>query len=349
MKIEIRERVPKYIEILAPIVAVLFSFILGSILILSIGANPITTYGKLLFGAFRSSYSISEVVVKTTPLLLCGLAVMPALKVKFWNIGVEGQFCMGAWAAGGVALLFGHLPANVLLPLLMFVGFIAGILWGLIPTILKVGLKVNEIITTLLMNYIAALWLNYHVYGSWKGRDGFPYTEIFNKSAFLPNLFGQRAHIGIFFGIIMALIFHFLFEYTKFGYKIRVTGENPEAARYAGINVGFITIVVMSLSGGIAGLAGMAEISGIHHRLHPNILLGYGYTGIIIAWLSKNNLIAVILVSALFGILAVGGDIIQIHQIPSAIVKILQGLIFFSVLAADTVMKYRVKREKSNA
>ena len=223
MKIEIRERVPKYIEILAPIAAVLFSFILGSILILSIGANPITTYGKLLFGAFGSNYNISEIVVKTTPLLLCGLAVMSALKVKFWNIGVEGQFCMGAWATGGVALFLGHLPASILLPLLIFVGFIAGTFWGLIPTILKVGLKVNEIITTLLMNYIAGLWLNYYVYGSWKGRDGFPYTEIFSKSASLPNLFGQRAHIGIFFGIIIALVFHFLFEYTKFGYKIRIS------------------------------------------------------------------------------------------------------------------------------
>ncbi|MFQ6040999.1 MAG: ABC transporter permease [Candidatus Poribacteria bacterium] len=345
MKLELREQTPKYIEILAPIVAVLFSFVLGSILILSIGANPIATYGKLLFGSFRSAYSISEVIVKTTPLLLCGLAVMSALKVKFWNIGVEGQFCMGAWAAGGVALSLGHFPAVVLLPLLIFVGFIAGTLWGFIPTVLKVGLKVNEIITTLLMNYIAALWLNYHVYGSWKGRDGFPYTEIFSASASLPNLFGQRAHIGIFFGIIIAIIFQFFFEYTKFGYKIRITGENPKAARYAGMNVGFITIVVMSLSGGIAGLAGMVEVTGIHHRLHPNILLGYGYTGIIIAWLSKNNLLAVILVSALFGILAVGGDIIQIHRIPSAIVKILQGLIFFSVLAFDTVMRYRVKRD----
>jgi simple sugar transport system permease protein len=204
---------------------------------------------------------------------------------------------------------------------------------------------VNEIITTLLMNYIAALWLNYYVYGSWKGHDGFPYTEIFSESALLPNLFGQRAHIGIFFGIVMAVVFQFIFEYTKFGYKIRITGENPEAARYAGFNVGFITIIVMSLSGGIGGFAGMVEVTGIHQRLHPNILLGYGYTGIIIAWLSQNSLLAVILISALFGILAVGGDIIQIHQIPSAMVKILQGLIFFSVLASDTVMRYRVKRD----
>lgn len=343
MKLEIRGSVPKSIQILAPVVAILFSFALSSILIVSIGANPMVTYSKLLFGAFRSRYWLSELILKITPLLLCSLAVMAGLKVKFWNIGVEGQFCMGAWAAGGIALYWGRLPAYVLLPLLMGAGFAAGSLWGLIPALLKIGLKVNEIITTLLMNYIAALWLDYFVYGSWRPADGFPYTKVFHESASLPTLFHQRAHIGIFFGITIAIAFYFLFEKTIFGYKVKVIGENLKAAQYAGINVKYIIFVVMLFGGGLAGLAGMSEVSGVHHRLYPssNILLGYGYTGIIIAWLGKNHSLGVFVFSVFLGILAVGGDIIQVYQVPRAIVQILQGLIFFSVLASDTVMRYK--------
>jgi len=325
------------------IAPLLFSFGLCSILLLAVGANPLTVYFKLIFGTFKNRYWISELILKITPLLLCSLAVTLALKVKFWNIGVEGQFCMGAWAAGGIALTFGGFPKYVLLPLIVIVGFLAGSLWGAIPAVLKIKLKVNEIITTLLMNYIAALWLNHFVYGRWKGRDGFPYTETFNDSASLPALLGQRAHIGIFFGIALAIALYFIFERTRFGYKAKVVGENVEAASYGGINVSLVTLAVVLLSGGIAGIAGMSDVSGIHHRLHPNILLGYGYTGIIIAWLSKNNPLRVLVVSILFAILAVGGDIIQVYQVPNAIVRILQGSIFLSVLAADSIGN-RVKR-----
>ena len=339
MNADIAERPHRTLQILAPIGAVLLSFSLCSILLLAIGANPITVYISLLFGPFKSLYWVSELILKITPLLLCSLAVTLALKVRFWNIGVEGQFCMGAWAAGGIALTFGGLPRYILLPLMVVSGFASGSLWGAIPAVLKLKLKVNEIITTLLMNYIAALWLNHFVYGRWKGRDGFPYTRVFGKSASLPGLLGQRAHVGIFFGIAAAIALYLIFGRTRFGYKAKVVGENTEAARYGGIGVGFVTLTVVLLSGGIAGLAGMSDVSGIHHRLHPNILIGYGYTGIIIAWLAKNNPLRVLVVSVLFGILAVGGDIIQVYQVPNAIVRILQGLIFLSVLAVDSIAR----------
>lgn len=317
---------------------IFLSFSLCSILLLAVGANPLDIYFRLLFGTFRSRYWISELILKVTPLLLCSLAVTLALKVKFWNIGVEGQFCMGAWAAGGIAITFGSLPGYVLLPLMVVMGFVSGSLWGAIPAVLKVKLRVNEIIITLLMNYVAALWLNHFVYGRWKGRDGFPYTDKFSGSAYLPTLFGQRAHIGIFFGIAAAVMLYFVFGRTRFGYKARVVGENVKAAQYGGINTGSVTLAVVLLSGGIAGIAGMSDVAGIHHRLNPNILLGYGYTGIIIAWLSRNNPLSVLVVSILFGILSVGGDIIQVRQVPNAIVRILQGTIFLSVLAADGIM-----------
>lgn len=313
----------------------MLSFCLCSILLLAIGTNPVFIYGKLLFGAFKSHYWISELILKITPLLLCSLAVAIALKANFWNIGVEGQFCIGAWAAGGIALAFPNLPKYLLLPLMMIGGIAGGSFWVAIPTVLKTRLKVNEIITTLLMNYIAEQWLYHFVYGRWKGNDGFPYTENFSDSGSMPTIFGQRAHIGIFFGIIISIALYFVLRRTRFGYKVKVVGENAKAAEYGGINVKRIIMIVMLLSGGIAGLAGMSDVAGIHHRLNPNILLGYGYTGIIIAWLSKNNPLRVLIASILFGILTIGGDIIQVYQVPNAIVKILQGIIFLSILAAE--------------
>jgi ABC-type uncharacterized transport system permease subunit len=345
MSREVAEKHSRTLQIFAPIGAVIFSFILCSILLLAVGANPVTVYAELLFGPFTSLYWISELILKVTPLLLCSLAVTLALKVRFWNIGAEGQFCIGACAATGIALTLGGLPKYILLPLMMLGGFAGGSLWGAIPSVLKVKLRVNEIITTLLMNYIAAQWLNHLVYGRWRGSDGFPYTEVFKRSAFLPNLF-EGAHIGIFFGIAISVSLFFVFGRTRFGYKAKVVGENTRAARYGGINVGVVTFVVVMLSGGIAGLAGMSDVSGMHHRLNPNILLGYGYTGIIIAWLSRNNPLWVLVVSMLFGILAVGGDIIKVYQVPNAIVKTLQGAIFLSVLAADGIVQ-RVNRPKT--
>jgi len=306
-------------------------------LLLAVGVNPLPIYARLLFGAFENRYWVSELILKITPLLLCSLAVTLALRVKFWNIGVEGQFCMGAWTAGGLAIAFGWLPKYLLLPLMALGGIVGGSLWGAIPAVLKVKLKVNEIITTLLMNYIAEQWLYHFIYGKWKGSDGFPYTNNFSEAAYLPALFGQRAHVGIFFGVIISVVLYFVFKKTRFGYRIKVVGENIKAARYGGINVGLVTLTVMLLSGGVAGLAGMSDVAGIHHRLNPNILTGYGYTGIIIAWLSKSNPLQVLIASFLFGILIVGGDIVQVYQVPNAIVRILQGTIFLSVLAAESI------------
>ncbi|MBM3212766.1 ABC transporter permease [Candidatus Poribacteria bacterium] len=322
---------------------ILFSFGLCSILFLIVGASPIFVYIKLLFGAFESPYWFSELILKITPLLLCSLAVMTALKVNFWNIGVEGQFCIGAWAAGGTAMALGWMPGYFLLPILALSGFICGILWISLPVIMKLRLKVNEIITTLLMNYIGILWLNHFIYGKWKGSDGFPYTKTFSNNASLPGIFGQRAHIGIFFGLVLVAGLYFMFGKTRFGYKSRVVGENAKAGLYGGINIIGVVLINALISGGLAGFAGMVDITGIHHRLHPNIILGYGYTALIITWLAKNNPIHILVVSVLFGILAVGGDMIQVYQVPNAIVKILQGVIFLSILTAEGLYnKFRI-------
>jgi simple sugar transport system permease protein len=303
----------------------------------------------MFLGAFGSKYSLSETMVKAIPLMLCGLGVSIAFRMLFWNIGAEGQLAVGGIAAAGVAL-FGaeRLPAAVLLPAMLVAGFAAGALWGLVPALLKAFIRVNEIITTLMMNYIAILWVEYLFYGPWKDPAGygFPGTAQFPETAWLPRLPGTRLHLGLAFAIVAAIFIWLVLGRTKWGYEIRVIGENPRAATYAGISLMRNIILVMVLSGGLAGLAGMAEVSGIAHRLQKGLTVGYGYTAIIVAWLGKLNPWGVLLVAILLAGLLVGGDQIQITmQLPAAVALILQGAILFFMLGGELFTRYRLRLE----
>jgi ABC-type uncharacterized transport system permease subunit len=227
-------------------------------------------------------------------------------------------------------------------------GFVGGALWGLVPALLKAFIRVNEIITTLMMNYIAILWVEYLFYGPWKDPAGygFPGTAQFPEAAWLPRLPGTRLHLGLAFGIVAAIFIWLVLGRTKWGYEIRVIGENPRAATYAGISLMRNIILVMVLSGGLAGLAGMAEVSGIAHRLQKGLTVGYGYTAIIVAWLGKLNPWGVLLVAILLAGLLVGGDQIQITmQLPAAVALILQGAILFFMLGGELFTRYRLRWE----
>ena len=204
----------------------------------------------------------------------------------------------------------------------------------------------NEIITTLMLNYVAILWVDYLVYGPWRDPAGFnfPLTAVFSDAAILPTLGDSRIHAGLFFGLAVAVMLYLIIYHTRWGYEIRVTGENPGAARYAGMNTTRNIMLVMLLSGAFCGLAGMAEVSGIAHRLQHGLSPGYGYTAIIIAWLSRLNPFAVILVAFLFAGLQVGGYIVQTSGIPSSMVYMLQGLLLFFVLGGELLTGYRLTR-----
>jgi len=227
-------------------------------------------------------------------------------------------------------------------------GFICGALWGFVPGYLKAKLNVNEIITTLMMNYIATSWVLFWVFGAWS-EAGFQMSPQFPKNAWLPRLLdyasqiralrGMTLHLGILFGLVAAVFVWFLINRSRWGYEIRLIGDNPRAAHYAGVNIVRNTVLVMMLSGGLAGLAGMAEVTGVVHRLQGAISPGYGFTGIIIAWLAKLNPFAVVLVSVLFGGLIQAGREIQ----PSGVPRMLQGIILFCVIASDVFLKYRVR------
>jgi simple sugar transport system permease protein len=231
---------------------------------------------------------------------------------------------------------------------MMLAAIIAGALWGAIPGILKARLNVNEIISTLMMNYIAISWINFFIFAVWT-EGGFQMTPKFPQNAWLPRLLdyaenvpafrGLTSHLGLLLGVIAAVIIWLIVYRSRWGYEIRLIGDNPRAAQYAGINIYRNTILVMMLSGALAGLGGMSEVSGVVHRLQTSpIAAGYGFTGIIVAWLSKLNPLAAILVSLLFGALLLAGREIQ----PSGVPKMIQGVILVCLIASDFLMRYRI-------
>jgi simple sugar transport system permease protein len=231
----------------------------------------------------------------------------------------------------------------------IFAIIFSGIL-GMIAGVLRALLNVNEILVTLMLNYISILLVFFFVYGPWKGKDNFPYTEYFPDFTFMPTLFSSRLHIGIFVTLIIGIILYLILKKTIWGYQIRIVGESKEAAKYAGIPVRRNIILVLTISGIIAGLGGVFEVSGLQHRLQPSISQGYGFTGIIVAWLAKNNMMFVLIVSFFIAGLFVAGEELQmIYKMPASIVKVFQGIILLCVLGGDIFIENKLIWEKSNA
>lgn len=328
------------------IVSVVLALAVCAIFIGANGMNPLTVYQKMLMGAFGTSFGITETLVKAIPLLLCGLGVAIAYRISVWNIGAEGQFAAGAIAATAVTIYFPDQPAYISIPLMIVFALAGGGLWGLLTAIPRVYFQVNELISSLMLNYVALLLLDYVVFGPWKDPKGmnFPGTPMFTDAQMLPVLGNTRLHLGLVFGLAAVLLYALLIRYTRWGYELRLIGANPEAAKNAGIRISRHILLVMLISGGLAGLAGMSEVSGVAHRLMYGISPGYGYTAIIVAWLAKLNPAGLVVSSFLFGGLIVGGYSVQTIGLPSSISSMLQGAILFFLIAGDTLAKLRLRR-----
>lgn len=343
---EKRKNVSRKAIILVPIISFIAALLLGAILLLITGVNPISTYQAMVRGAFGSVYAFSETLVVAIPLMLTGLGVAIAFRMRFWNIGAEGQLVFGGIAGAGVALFLSDLiPGNLLLPAVILAGMLAGALWAGIPAVLKAYLGVDETLTSLMLNYVAILFASYLYYGAWRDPMGFgfPGTARFVEDAWLPRLFG-RAHYGLFFAIIAGIILWFVFNRTRWGFELKIIGENKTAARYLGIKIASNIVLALLLSGALSGLAGASQVAGIFRRLQTGLAAGYGYTAIIIAWLAQLNPIAVLFVSILMGALFVGGDQVQMMMgLPSAVGLVLQGLILFPMLAGTLFTEYRLR------
>ncbi|MBC8081020.1 MAG: ABC transporter permease [Gorillibacterium sp.] len=329
-----------------PVASILVALILCAVFIAANGMNPLTVYEKMFKGAFGSSYGLTETFVKAIPLLLCGLGIAVAYRISVWNIGAEGQFIVGAMGATAVTIYFPGLPHVATILLMIVFSIAAGALWGLLTAIPRTHFQVNELITSLMLNYVALLALDYTVFGPWKDPKGFnfPGSPIFTAAQSLPVLGTSRLHLGLLFGLIAVVLYYLMIRFTRWGYELRLIGANPTAARYAGIPIKKHIIIVMLISGGLAGLAGMAEVSGVTHKLMQGISPGYGYTAIIVAWLAKLNPVGIVISSFLFGGLIVGGYSVQTIGLPSSISQMLQGAILFSLIAGDQIAKFRIRR-----
>ncbi len=317
------------LPIVSPLVAIAIALLVGALLMAVTGANPLHAYGILFRESLTSYYGIGNTLTKMTPLLLAASGVLVALRAGQLNIGGEGQIHMGGLGAAVVGLYVHGLPIWIHVPLALLAGFLLGAVWGGIPGYLKAIRGVNEVITTLLLNYIALNIVSYLVQRPMiEPGASSPFTPIIAESAKLPILLpGAAAHAGIFLGLVAAGILGWLFHRSALGYQIEVVGQNPVAARYAGISVSQVIMLVMALSGGLAGLAGASEVMGLKHRLFETISPGYGYEAVAIALLSRGSFTGVVLTSLFFGALRSGANVLQREAgIPFTIVYVIQGL-----------------------
>jgi simple sugar transport system permease protein len=357
IRIEPRLNVPGWLGPAVSLGAIIVALILGAIVLSLVGGDPWAAYAHIARAAFGDLGVFSDTLVKATPLIFVGLACSLAFRMKLWNIGAEGQFYAGALGASAVVLIPivpPEAPGWVTLPVMTIAGLVCGALWGFIPGWLKARLKVNEIITTLMLNYIIVALTNFFVFAVWS-EGGFQMSKTFQKAAWLPRLAdfakqvtlfrGLTTHAGLILAVIAAVVVWYILYRSRWGYEIRLIGDNPRAAEYAGINIVRNTVLVMMTSGALAGLAGMSEIAGVVHRLQTSISPGYGFTGIIIAWLAKLNPLVVIFVSILFGGLILAGREIQ----PAGVPRLIQGIILFMLIASDVLMRYRVRIVRAGA
>jgi simple sugar transport system permease protein len=343
---------PAWYPVLVSLGAILIALVLGGILITRAGGDALRSYVHIAKASFGNTGVLSDTLVKATPILLTSLACSIAFRMKLWNIGAEGQFIMGAFGASAIVLapvLSAETPRWIFLTVMGLAGLTAGAIWGFIPGYLKAKFNVNEIISTLMMNYIAVEWMNFWIFGVWS-EGGFQMSPKFPANAWLPRLLeysktvpafrGLTTHAGLLIGIVAAVILWLIVYRSRWGYEIRLIGDNPQAAKYAGVNITRNIVYVMMLSGALAGLGGMSEVTGVVHRLQTApIATGYGFTGIIVAWLAKLNPIIIILVSVLFGALILAGREIQ----PSGVPKLIQGIILVALIASDFLLRYRIR------
>jgi len=345
-KIEKRTHVSRTWEAGAILLALLGAFIVSTLLIVSAGADISESLAALVKGAFGSQGAVVETLVQATPLIFTGLAVTVAFRARIWNIGAGGQFFAGTMGAYWVGTQFGDLPPTLLLLLVIIAGCIAGAFWGGIAGFLKARYGANEIIVTVMLNFIIMLILSFLLSDLWPDpNSSFYQTALMPESSFLPRILDKgRLHLGFALSLLAALSVYILLWRMVLGYEIRAIGINPLAASYKGISVAALTLIVMAISGALAGLGGVSELAGLHHRLRLDISTGYGFTGIIIALLGRLHPLGVVLAAIFFGALVNGSLAMQIATgVPVALVHAIQGVTLIFLLTAEVMTRYQIR------
>jgi general nucleoside transport system permease protein len=306
-----------------------------AVILIAVGKDPLKAYADTLIYVFGNGYGFSELLVRMIPLLLTAIAAALPARIGLINVGAEGQLYMGAWLTTAGALAFRDQPAFVLVPLLTLLGFVGGGLWALIPGVLRALKLVNETISTLLLNYVAPLIVSYFIFGPWRSPESSSYPEspAFVEAARLPTFFHSRVHLGLVYAGTLLVLYSLAIKRTRFGLDMRAIGGNPEAARRLGIPIVRFILIVMFIGGGVAGVAGMAEVAAIQGRLVSEVSPGYGFIGFLVSWLAGTTAGGIVIMSFLFALISSIGDTLQITQnVPYAVVNILMAVILFVVL-----------------
>lgn len=355
-RLDPRSELPKHINWTVPIGSFFAALVAGAVLLLVTGQNPVSTYQRIVERAFLDAGAINGTLIAATPLLFTGLCAAVAFRIGFFNIGGEGQFYIGAITGSGIALaLGGDTQVWIAIPAMILAGAVGGALWAAIPGVLRAFFRTNEIITSLMLNYIAGIIAVYLIFESdsfWRDLEGtgkmFPKGKTIPAVTFWPNysLGSLVIPFGLLLGVVVAVWLSVLQKRTRFGFEMRVVGGAPTTARYAGMRPGRVIVAVAALSGAMAGLGGAASVGNFRHMLDPKGLQqsGYGYAGIVVAALARLNPIAVVFVAIILGGITNAGYSLQGADFPSGLVGILEGLILFCTLGGEVLVRYRIVR-----
>jgi general nucleoside transport system permease protein len=336
------------IAITSPLIAIALTLVTMAVLFAILGKNPITALGVYFLEPLTDLHSLSEIAVKATPLVMIAVGLALCYIANVWNIGAEGQFLIGAVCGSWIAVKTQGTDAGVwVLPAMLLAGAVGGALYALIPAICKVRFGASEILTSLMLVYVAELLLDYLVRGPWRDPNGFnfPTTAEFDPVATVPTLLeGSRLHLGAVIALVVVMVATVLLGRTIMGFEIRLVGAAPRAARFAGFDSNRLVIVTFLISGALAGLAGIIEVAGPVGHLQPGISPGYGFTAIIVAFLGRLNPVGILIAGLFLALTFIGGENAQIAmKVPLDLTKVFQGILLFYVLACDSLILYRIR------
>ena len=353
LELEARAEPSRLMSFLSPLLAVVL-MLAGGVLVFSVlGKDPVEGFRIFFLNPVKDLYGVSELLLKATPLMLCAVGLAIGFRANVWNIGAEGQFMLGAVAATGVALYFEGSESGLLLPAMIVAGAAGGAAWAAIPALLRTRFNANEILVSLMLVYVAQLFVSWLVFGPWKDPDGFnfPQTKMFGDAALMPVLLeGTRLHLGFALAIALLVAGYAFMNRSFAGFRMRVAGEAPDAARYAGFSATRMIWIGLLLGGAAAGLAGMGEVAGPMGQLTDKVGSGYGFAAIIVAFVGRLNAFGIFLASLLMALLYIGGEQAQQYlNLPNSISMVFQGMLLFFLLGADVFIHYRLRLRRRGA
>ena len=346
-----RKEIPLTLTLMTPVVAITLTLGIGAMIFAILGYDPLASLYQFFIAPVSRPDQIADLFVKACPLIIIASGLVFAYRANVWNIGAEGQLILGAMFAGFVALSYPNLPGPVMMPAMILAGVLGGLAWGMIPALLKTRFNTNEILVSLMLTYVASLLIDWTVRGPWRDpmSFGFPLTPMYADAALisrveLPGIgrLGQL-HWGVVGALALAVAAWFVLGRSILGFQVKVMGDAPRAGRFAGFSPALVTIMVMGISGGAAGLAGMVEVSANIGQLQPDISFGYGFTAIIVAFLARLNPFGVIIAGLIVALAELGGDSAQIAlAMPKVVTGVFKGILLFMLLAGETFNRYHV-------